>query len=350
MAVMENSQWRSRAIYVCIFAAVLLLSSVQPVSTPAAPKSPAGRCASRASVSLSSTPYVHLSQCYSGHGYQRHWKADWISNSHHTFPLWARHLWWEGHFGADEGGEGWPFPPEPRKLSRYSSSGSLVDEIILASAAFLLKYVTDHLLPSWTQGIWLVWYLVVGKSLNPASVDALISPTLHYAASYLGYAATTVSTILRVCSFFAVLYAMFLPHVNLRTVIVPEGPGDPSPEEGTSAHSKENLADETSTMDSGTSSMRSCRRFIIVITQILPPGWWPSMTRLLMYLLGKLFLVARFIVPRELITAILLCIGLWIYREMEEHRYSRHGANHHSLKFSDTCYFPFDISMYAMLL
>ena len=177
--------------------------------------------------------------------------------------------------------------------------------------------MTDHLLPSWTQGIWLVWYLVVGKSLNLASVDALISPPLQYVASYLGYVAIAVFTILRVCSFFAVLYAMFLPHVNLRTVNVPEeGPGDPYHEEGRCAHSEENQADEASTMDPEASAMRFRQRFIIVFTQILPPGWWPSMTRLLMYLLGKLFLVARFIVPRELITAMLLCVGLWIYQEI----------------------------------
>ena len=227
-----------------------------------------------------------------------------------------------------------------------------MDEKIIASATFLLRYVTDHLLPSWTQGIWLVWYLVVGKSLNLASVDALVSPPLQYVASYLGYVAIAVFTILRVCSFFAVLYAMFLPHVNLRTVNVPEeGPGNPNHEEGRCAHSEENQADEASTMDPGASAMRFRQRFIIVFTQILPPGWWPYMTRPLMYILGKLFLVARFIVPRELITAMLLCVGLWIYQEMEEHKYSRHGgANQHSLKFSDTCYFPFDTRMYDMLL
>lgn len=328
MVMMGNSQRRSHVTFAIIFVA-LFLSAVQPVSAPV-------------TASVSCTPHAKHPQCFSSGNVLR---ADWISPSHHTCPLWARHLWWEGHFGADEGGEGWPFPPEPGKLSRYSSAHSWADEKILDLATFLVGFVTDFLLPTWTQGIWLVWYLLVGKSLNPASVDALISPPLLYAGSYLGYAATAVFAVLRVYSYLAVLYAIFLPHIHLKTVTVPEGPkdpppkqegtsahsceensgdessaSDPSPEDGTSAHScGENSGDESSTMDPGTSSMRFCKKLIVIFTQIIPPGWWPSVTSLLLYMLGKLFFVARNIMY-ELITALLLCIGLWIYQEMEEHR------------------------------
>ena len=65
--------------------------------------------------------------------------------------------------------------------------------------------------------------------------------------------------------------------------------------------------------------MRFCKKLIVIFTQIIPPGWWPSVTSLLLYMLGKLFFVARNIMY-ELITALMLCIRLWIYQEMEEHR------------------------------
>ena len=52
-------------------------------------------------------------------------------------------------------------------------------------------YVTYYLLSSWKGGTWLVPYPVVENylnPLNPAAVDALISPPLQHTAGYLGYA------------------------------------------------------------------------------------------------------------------------------------------------------------------
>ena len=57
-----------------------------------------------------------------------------------------------------------------------------------------------------------------------------------------------------------------LTSASLRIVSVnEEGPEqqDPSPEAGASAHGAENLADETSSMDPGTSAMSFRQRFII---------------------------------------------------------------------------------------
>ena len=57
-----------------------------------------------------------------------------------------------------------------------------------------------------------------------------------------------------------------LTSASLRIVSVnEEGPEhqDPSPEAGASAHGEENLADETSSMDPGTSAMSFRQRFII---------------------------------------------------------------------------------------
>ena len=68
----------------------------------------------------------------------------------------------------------------------------------------------------------------------------------------------------------------YLTSASLRTVggVNEEGPEkqDPSPEAGASAHGEENLADETSLMDPGTSAMCFRQRFIIHALTNTPIG------------------------------------------------------------------------------
>lgn len=83
--------------------------------------------------------------------------------------LWTLYHWSRGDFGSDEGGEAsGPHTAQPcgTKRPRATDDGAVPSFLLL----LFLAPAARMLLPSWSQGAWLLWRICIGRS--PTLVDA----------------------------------------------------------------------------------------------------------------------------------------------------------------------------------